>query len=121
MTTMTLHFISIRVAMVKSTTPNVEDVGRWKFSNTASYHKLVQPLWRTILYKVDNGHTYRAQQFYCQVYIPEEVWYPIHKNPYMRMLWAELCIGETEISFKSLNKRINRKFGTLIQRNIHSG
>lgn len=45
----------------------------------------------------------------CQMCIPEKVWYPIHKNPYSRMLWEELCIVETDIPLKSINKRINRE------------
>lgn len=53
--------------MAESTTPNVEDVEKWKFSYTASENELVQlfeeqfwSIWQSL-----NQHTSRPRQFYC--------------------------------------------------------
>lgn len=106
-TAMSFRAIPTRLAVAKSTTPNVEDVGKWKFSYTASDHKLVQPLRRAILNylsKLTMSNPKDPSDSTARGVISEKLLFPTHENPRIRMLWAELCIGETDLSLKTCSK-----------------
>ena len=110
-TTMTYHVISIRLAVAKNTIPNVEDVGKRKFSYTVSDYKLIQSLLDSsfkLSDKVDSGHTWRPHKDIAKCIPPEKYLYPTHKNSHIRMFRAELRIEETDIFLKFISKKMNK-------------
>lgn len=97
---MTFHVISIRLAVVKNTIPNVEDVGERKFSHTVSDYKLIQSLWTAISNYLTNltvSTPKDPSKDIAKCIPPEKYLYPTHKKSHVRMFWAEPRIEEIDI------------------------
>ena len=97
---MTFHVISIRLAVAKNTIPNVEDAGGRKFPHTVSDYKLIQSLWTAISNHLTNlilSTPKDPSKDIAKCIPPEKYLYPTHKNPHVRMFWAEPHIEEIDI------------------------